>query len=351
MFFTKYTRGRPRAPAWVPAMPLYVCEFRYKDDVKAFKKIKSWSSCVPEEMRKHEYEFEPYPDDRVDTLHKIKSPFVRGVAGPGRLDVAGAAGAGGAGGAAASPTYHFSQDGKPATAQEVQDEGHARDLVVGGGGDSMQVDPSSSSNALAVDAALASFGAPPPPPLMAAGGPSASDLSTSAALAALSSSLDALPGTTSGTASTPTVELQSAPAAAPTPAELAAANEAFAPLPPSIGASSLSFSLSLSQGAETDVDPPFLARSVQVPLRHVRRRPLVRRPGRRPAVLERRARRRRDALARVPVLARDAKARGRGRARGRRRAGGLSGSRARGGEGREGCKDGSSCTVRVRESY
>ncbi|GAA5908307.1 hypothetical protein JCM8208_000372 [Rhodotorula glutinis] len=233
MFFTKYTRGRPRAPAWTPAMPLYVCEFRYKDDVKAFKKIKSWSSCVPEEMRKHEYEFEPYPDDRVDTLHKIKSPFVRGVAGPGRLDSgAGAGGAGAAVGAAASPTYHFSQDGKPATAQEVKDEGHARDLVVGSG-DSMQVDPS--STALAVDAALASFGAPPQPqPMTVASGPSASDLSTSAALAAFSSSLDILPGATSGTASTPTVELASAPAAAPTPAELAAANEAFAPLPPSI---------------------------------------------------------------------------------------------------------------------
>ncbi|GAA5823811.1 hypothetical protein JCM3770_003011 [Rhodotorula araucariae] len=210
MFFTKYTRGRPKPPAWQPSIPLYVCEYRYKDDVKAFKKIKSWSSCVPEEIRKHEYDFEPFEDERVDTLAKVKSPFVRGVAGPGRLD-------------GANPAYHFSQDGKPATAEEVQVQHqvqaqaqaqlHPQDVP-------MELDD---NVALAVEAAtsaaLASFGAPAQQ--------SASDFSTTAALAALSS-FD-IPA-----AASPTVELAPAPVAAPTPAELAAANEFFAPLPPSI---------------------------------------------------------------------------------------------------------------------
>ncbi|GAA5953767.1 hypothetical protein JCM21900_006450 [Sporobolomyces salmonicolor] len=114
MFFTKYTRGRPKPPAWTPSIPLYVCEYRYKDDVKAFKKIKSWNSCVPEQVRNNEYEFEPYDDDHVDSLAKVKSPFVRGVAGPGGLD------GDASGGGAAQPSYHFLQDGVPATAEEVQ---------------------------------------------------------------------------------------------------------------------------------------------------------------------------------------------------------------------------------------
>lgn len=110
MFFTRYTRGRPKSPAWTPSMPLYVCEHRYKDDVKAFKKIKSWASCIPEEIRAHEYDFEPFGDNRVDQLARVKSPFVRGMAGPGRLS----------GAAASAPAYRFSQDGKPQTAEEAK---------------------------------------------------------------------------------------------------------------------------------------------------------------------------------------------------------------------------------------
>ncbi|GAA5821514.1 hypothetical protein JCM10212_000922 [Sporobolomyces blumeae] len=114
MFFTRYTRGRPRPPAWTPDIPLYVCEFRYKDDVKAFKKIKSWNSCVPEQVRNNEYEFEPYADEHVDVLPKVKSPFVRGMTGPGGLD--------GSEVVAAQSSYNFSQDGVPTTAEHATQE-------------------------------------------------------------------------------------------------------------------------------------------------------------------------------------------------------------------------------------
>jgi chromatin structure-remodeling complex subunit RSC1/2 len=98
MFFTKYTRGRPKPPAWTLNIPLFVCEYRYKDDVRIFKKIKSWTSCIPEQIRQHEYDFEPYADNHVDTLPKVKSPFVRGVVGTGGLD---------------TNNYDFTQEGVP----------------------------------------------------------------------------------------------------------------------------------------------------------------------------------------------------------------------------------------------
>lgn len=114
MFFTRYVRGRPKI--WYPGMPLYVVEHRYKDDVKSFKKIKNWNSCVPEEVRKNEYELVPFPDERVDILRRIKSPFVRGVAGPG-----------GIGEAMENEEedqarYHFLPSGEPATVQRVKVE-------------------------------------------------------------------------------------------------------------------------------------------------------------------------------------------------------------------------------------
>ncbi|GAA5993188.1 hypothetical protein JCM10908_001332 [Rhodotorula pacifica] len=115
MFFTRYTRGRPKA--WNASMPLYVCEHRYKDDIKQFKKIKSWSSCIPEEIRAHEYDFEPYADGHVDQLVRVKSPFMRGVPGPGRLDSTQPDQP-----AAPAPSYRFSDEGKPQTLEEARTE-------------------------------------------------------------------------------------------------------------------------------------------------------------------------------------------------------------------------------------
>ena len=103
-------------------MPTYVVEHRYKDETKSFKKIKSvearsksltsanvilWqklvgissisllcpidvaftrTSCVPEEVRKAEVSVElDIFEKAVTTVNKVKSPFTRGIVGPGKV--------------------------------------------------------------------------------------------------------------------------------------------------------------------------------------------------------------------------------------------------------------------------
>ncbi|KAI5793832.1 hypothetical protein DFH27DRAFT_602595 [Peziza echinospora] len=48
MFFTRYSRGRPRG---IGKRQVYVCESRYNADDKTFSKIKTWNRCIPEELR------------------------------------------------------------------------------------------------------------------------------------------------------------------------------------------------------------------------------------------------------------------------------------------------------------
>ncbi|SCZ92634.1 BZ3500_MvSof-1268-A1-R1_Chr5-2g08052 [Microbotryum saponariae] len=102
MFFTRYIRGRPKAPVWDESLPLYVVEHRYKDEIHSFKKIKNWNSCVPEEIRKQEYALVTFPGGDPVTLPRYPSPFLRGIEGPGRfgeaLDEAPSGGAGGSAG-------------------------------------------------------------------------------------------------------------------------------------------------------------------------------------------------------------------------------------------------------------
>ncbi|SCV72636.1 BQ2448_4173 [Microbotryum intermedium] len=102
MFFTRYIRGRPKAPVWDESLPLYVVEHRYKDEIHSFKKIKNWNSCVPEEIRKQEYALVTFPGGDPVTLPRFPSPFLRGIEGPGRfgeaLDEAPSGGAGANGG-------------------------------------------------------------------------------------------------------------------------------------------------------------------------------------------------------------------------------------------------------------
>lgn len=236
MFFTRYTRGRPKA--WDPSMPLYVCEHRYKDDAKQFKKIKSWSSCIPEEIRAHEYDFEPYADNHVDQLARVKSPFTRGVPGPGRLDSAQANAT-----TNTSPAYHFSTDGRPQTAEEA-----SFDISVA------PIEPQSAALQAAA-APLPSLTAPTiaqaalPPPHAASSAPSAPNIDHSAS----ASSAPALPQIAGTTFDIPTsgfgaLSAYSVPAGS-SPAEVAANKEACTPIPGYLSPSPAILITSASSGA------------------------------------------------------------------------------------------------------
>lgn len=89
MFATKYSRGRPKEHLWDKRRPLYIVEHRYSpksktEDAGGFSKIKSWNACIPEEVRKTEYEMHYFDESQRPPL--LPSPFLRGIEGPGRLD-------------------------------------------------------------------------------------------------------------------------------------------------------------------------------------------------------------------------------------------------------------------------
>lgn len=66
-------------------MPLYVCEHRYKEEAKVFKKIKIWESCLPEIVKKADYPLVENVGGAIEVLRKVKSPFVLGGAGTGGI--------------------------------------------------------------------------------------------------------------------------------------------------------------------------------------------------------------------------------------------------------------------------
>lgn len=71
MFFTRYFKGRPRG---FPAdKEVYVCEARYNEDKFKINKIKTWASCVPDEMRDKDYEMDLF--DRPRHPSKVPSPI------------------------------------------------------------------------------------------------------------------------------------------------------------------------------------------------------------------------------------------------------------------------------------
>ncbi|CAE6491160.1 unnamed protein product [Rhizoctonia solani] len=92
-FFPKHIRGRPSPPMWYPGRPLYVCESRYDSGSKTFSRIKNWSSCIPDGLRKggdglggDGGGWEYMPISKFDSNHtvvprKLPSPFLKGVAG------------------------------------------------------------------------------------------------------------------------------------------------------------------------------------------------------------------------------------------------------------------------------
>ncbi|EUC65720.1 bromodomain domain protein [Rhizoctonia solani AG-3 Rhs1AP] len=93
-FFPKHIRGRPSPPMWYPGRPLYVCESRYDSSSKTFSRIKNWSSCIPDGLRKGGGDglgvngsgWEYMPISKFDNNHTVvprkhPSPFLKGIAG------------------------------------------------------------------------------------------------------------------------------------------------------------------------------------------------------------------------------------------------------------------------------
>jgi chromatin structure-remodeling complex subunit RSC1/2 len=71
MFFTRYNKGRPRG---FPAdKEVYVCEARYNEEKHKLNKIKTWASCVPDEVREKDYEMDLF--DHPRKMKKVPSPI------------------------------------------------------------------------------------------------------------------------------------------------------------------------------------------------------------------------------------------------------------------------------------
>ncbi|KAK7529904.1 chromatin structure-remodeling complex protein-like protein rsc1 [Phyllosticta citribraziliensis] len=71
MFFTRYNKGRPRG---FPAdKEIYVCEARYNEEKHKLNKIKTWASCLPDEVRDKDYEMDLF--DVPKKVKKVPSPI------------------------------------------------------------------------------------------------------------------------------------------------------------------------------------------------------------------------------------------------------------------------------------
>ncbi|KAI9670279.1 MAG: hypothetical protein M1831_006493 [Alyxoria varia] len=71
MFITRYNKGRPRD--FPQDKEVYVCEARYNEDKHTFNKIKTWASCLPDEVRDQDYEMELFQEPRK--MKKLPSPI------------------------------------------------------------------------------------------------------------------------------------------------------------------------------------------------------------------------------------------------------------------------------------
>lgn len=71
MFVTRYNKGRPRG--FPKDKEVYVCEARYNEEKHKINKIKTWASCVPDEVREKDYEMDLFEVPRK--LRKVPSPI------------------------------------------------------------------------------------------------------------------------------------------------------------------------------------------------------------------------------------------------------------------------------------
>ncbi|OAA49512.1 RSC complex subunit RSC1 [Metarhizium rileyi] len=71
MFVTRFNKGRPRGLS--SDKDVYVCESRYNEERFRFNKIKTWASCVPDEVRDKDYEMDLFEAPR--RMRKVPSPI------------------------------------------------------------------------------------------------------------------------------------------------------------------------------------------------------------------------------------------------------------------------------------
>ncbi|CAM1503735.1 Fc.00g013260.m01.CDS01 [Cosmosporella sp. VM-42] len=71
MFVTRFNKGRPRG--FPRDKEVYVCESRYNEEKFRFNKIKTWASCVPDEVRERDYEMDLFDVPR--RMKKMPSPI------------------------------------------------------------------------------------------------------------------------------------------------------------------------------------------------------------------------------------------------------------------------------------
>ncbi|KAL9039650.1 MAG: hypothetical protein Q9214_004791 [Letrouitia sp. 1 TL-2023] len=72
MFCTRYSRGRPRG---LPKdKEVYVCDSRYNEEKHKLNKIKTWASCLPDEVRDKDYEMDLFEGQK--RTKKVPSPLL-----------------------------------------------------------------------------------------------------------------------------------------------------------------------------------------------------------------------------------------------------------------------------------
>ena len=72
MFFTRFSRGRPRGMSL--DREVYVCEARYNEEKHRLNKIKTWASCLPDEVRDKDYEMDLF--ESIRRVKKTPSPLL-----------------------------------------------------------------------------------------------------------------------------------------------------------------------------------------------------------------------------------------------------------------------------------
>ncbi|CAO1602886.1 hypothetical protein XANCAGTX0491_006484 [Xanthoria calcicola] len=72
MFCTRYSRGRPRG--FPKDKDVYVCDSRYNEEKHKMNKIKTWASCLPDEVRDKDYEMDLF--DGPKKTKKVPTPLL-----------------------------------------------------------------------------------------------------------------------------------------------------------------------------------------------------------------------------------------------------------------------------------